>query len=143
MRMVNYACAGAVLCLHAFVFLSPRLAWGHGALAIGLPDSVADHGIAMGVSWNMPNVEAARKRALEECSGFQLAPVKTRALCKVVRTFSRQCVSFATDPKEGSPAWGWAVTKTLREAEMNALRSCKGTMMDFCIVTVAQCDTTP
>lgn len=143
MGMVNYCRAGAVLCLLAFVLLWPRLGRSHGALAIGLPDSVAGHGIAMGASWNMPTVDAARRRALEECSGFQLAPAKTRALCRVVRTFSRQCISFATDPEEGASGWGWAVAQDLTDAEMNALRACRSTMLEFCVVTVAHCDTTP
>lgn len=137
-------CRGyALLILLAFGMVFPDSARGYGALAIGLPEDVAEDGIAIGVSWNMPTPDTARSQALEQCLDFKTAPAKTRALCQVVRTYSRQCISVATDPEPGTEGWGWAVADSTSAAEMRSLRWCRSTMLQFCVITVAGCDASP
>ena len=144
-RMIHIKrrCATGVLLLLALETLSPRLVWGHGALAIGLPDDVAQDGLAIGVSWDMPTPDAARSQALQQCLDFKIAPEKTRALCRVIRTYRRQCVSIATDPEPGMAGWGWAIADTIGDADARALRLCRTTLLQFCLIAVAGCDTRP
>lgn len=142
MGIVKDRRAHSVLCLLAFAMLSPRLAWGHGALAIGIPDSVANDGFAIGFSWNTPTADIARVDALRACLDLKTASANARGLCRVVTTFSRQCFSVATD-HAGGAGWGWAVGRTIVDAEMNALRSCKSTVRQSCLIAAARCDTTP
>jgi hypothetical protein len=122
------------------VMLGPQAVWGFGAVAVGVPASVRDDGIAMGIAWNLPTAEAAAAAAHRECTQFTLAPMKTRALCKVVRTFERQCASIASDPAPGGEEWGWAVADTAHAAEERALRSCKTSLLKFCVIAVTGCD---
>jgi hypothetical protein len=120
--------------------LCPQAVWGFGAVAIGVPASVRDDGIAMGIAWNLPTAEAAAAAAHRECTQFSLAPPKTRALCKVVRTFEGQCATIASDPAPGGEEWGWAVASTAQAAEERALRSCKTSHLKFCVIAVTGCD---
>jgi Domain of unknown function (DUF4189) len=120
--------------------LSPLNAWPFGALALAVPESVHDEGIAMGMSWNMSSPQAAQREAQRQCVGFSSAPEKTRALCKVVRTFERECVAIASDPAPGGEEWGWAVAQTAQEAEQKALRSCRTGPLRFCIIAGSGCD---
>jgi hypothetical protein len=120
--------------------LWPLHAWAFGALALGVPQSIRDDGIAMGISWNMPTAQSAEREARRQCVEFHTAPEKTRALCKVIRTFDRKCVAIASDPGPGGEEWGWAVADSPSEAEKLALRSCKTSHLQFCIVAASGCD---
>jgi hypothetical protein len=131
-----------VLCLLALAMLSSRLSWGHGALAIGMPDSAATHGFSIGFSWNIPTLDIARVDALRACLNLTTASARARGLCRVVTTFSRQCFSVATD-HPGGGGWGWAVKSTIAEAEMSALSSCKSTVKQSCLIAASRCDTAP
>jgi hypothetical protein len=115
-------------------------AWAFGALAVGVPQSIREDGIAMGVSWNMPTAQSAEREARKQCAEFQAAPVKTRALCKVIRTFERKCAAIASDPAPGGEEWGWAVGDSASQAEQLALRSCKTNHLQFCIIAASGCD---
>jgi hypothetical protein len=126
--------------LLAAVTLCPSSGWAFGALALGVPESVRDQGIAMGVSWNLPTAQSAESEARRQCADFHTAPAKTRALCKVVRTFERQCVAIASDPAPGGEDWGWAVANSASDAEARALRSCKTSHLHFCIIAASGCD---
>jgi hypothetical protein len=122
----------------------PGLAAADGAIAVGLPRSVAKEGVALGTSWNYPTPEGARARALQECLSFMDAPPDTRKLCKVLQTFTRECVAIAIDPAAGTPGVGWAVAPTMDNAQSSALRRCQDTAgasrRQFCKVTVTHCD---
>src|SRR5262245_38322363 len=50
-----------------FAGLAPVTAAAHGALAIGLPQSVEHEGFAYGVTWDFPNVSEAAERAMKRC----------------------------------------------------------------------------
>ena len=118
--------------------LSINAAWGFGAVAVGQSQLPQD-GVAMGASWNGVTEDAARVAALQQCLESR-TPLKARALCKVVHTFSRQCVAIVADGQAGGWGWGWAVAPDLREAEGSARRLCAA---NSCLTTVAACDSTP
>jgi Domain of unknown function (DUF4189) len=122
------------------IILAPHAVWAFGAVALGVPPSVSEDGIAMGASWNLPTPEAAAAEARRRCAQFSDAPAKTRALCEVVRTFERQCVAIAADPAPGGEEWGWAVADTTEAAEERALRSCKTSHLRFCLIAASGCD---
>lgn len=95
-----------------------------GALAMGYSGSVSKDGIAVGAAWNEPNKEAARASALKRCQNYKPAP-KMAARCKVITTFSRQCVATAFDPKFGTPGAGVAIGPDKDSAEAVALAMCE------------------
>lgn len=129
------------LCVLLLALLSSGKVSAHGALAIGVPESVALDGLAMGFSWNKPTPDLASVDALRSCLDLKTAPAKARALCRVVSNFSRQCISIASDP--GGAGWGWAVALTIRDAQAKALGSCVPTASRSCVIAATHCDTSP
>lgn len=141
-RSILKDCRGhTVLWLFAFAMLWPSLAPAHGAVAVGIPDSVANDGFSIGMATDAPTADMARVESLRACLDSKTAPAKARGLCRVVTTFSRQCVSIAHDP--GGAGWGWAVERTIAEAQTMALRSCKSTVSKSCVIAHTHCDRTP
>lgn len=122
----------------------PGAADAEGALAVGLPEKVEKDGVALGTSWNYDTRDGAEARALKECLNFMDAPANTRALCKVIRTFKKECAAIALDPKAGTPGVGWAIRPETKDAEAAALEECKKTAgknrVKFCVVTTSKCD---
>jgi hypothetical protein len=122
----------------------PRAGAAEGALAIGLPKDVAKEGIAIGWVINSDTRDTAHERALRGCLDFKDAPATTRVLCKVIKTFRRECVAIALDPEEGTPGVGWAVAVSTQAAETDALAACVSTAgaerKQYCKVTVSLCD---
>ena len=122
-------------------------AWGFGAIAVGLPASVVEDGLAIGVSYSEDTADAAHVIALKRCQDFLDAPVRTRNLCRTLETFTNQCVSVALDPDAGTPGWGWAIATDRRDAEEGALRMCRSTAgaqrEGFCVTVNVRCDKTP
>jgi Domain of unknown function (DUF4189) len=137
----SFGWAGTVLCLMAAAS-SPAAAFG--AIAVGEPKSIAKGGLAVGYSTKYATKEQAEAAALKECLTFQPAPADTRALCKIVKTFEKQCVGVAIDPKGGTPGFGWAVMATKAEADDAAMSGCRDTAgksrVKFCQITVSKCD---
>jgi hypothetical protein len=43
----------------ALALLQSQAAWAHGALALGVPESVVKEGIAFGFAWNAPDADVA------------------------------------------------------------------------------------
>jgi hypothetical protein len=113
--------------------------WAFGAVAVGQQESAAN-GVAVGASWNAPSEDAARVHALQQCLDSKVTPMASRALCKVVHTFTRRCVSIVADQRPGGTGWGWAVEPDLAVAERRALALCNART---CASTVAACDSTP
>lgn len=127
--------------------LGAGVARADGAIAVGLPQDVAKDGVAIGTSWNYANPDGANARAMQECLSFQDAPADTRKLCRIVQTFSRECVAVAIDPEAGTPGVGWSVAATQPTAEDTAILNCRNTAgperQEHCKVTVSHCDGTP
>ena len=135
-------CRSAVfLSLLVLAVASPSSGWAHGALAIGIPESVRLNGFAIGFAWNKSTPDLARVDALRACLDLKTAPLQARGLCRVVTTFSRQCMSIANDP-DGA-GWGWAVEATREAAQAKALGSCVSTARKSCSIAATECDTTP
>jgi hypothetical protein len=122
--------------------LSAGPALPHGALAIGVPESVVLDGISVGFSWNAVSPEAARVEALRSCLDLKTASVQARSLCSIVTTFRHRCFSVAMD-HAGGGGWGWALDATVQGAEVKAVQSCKSTVQKRCLVAFAQCDVMP
>lgn len=126
----------------ATLALSAGTAASHGALAIGVPESVELDGISVGFSWNAGSPEVARIEALRSCLDLKNAPLRARSLCSIVTTFRQRCFSVAIDHLGGG-GWGWALDSTVEGAEAKALQSCKSTLQKSCLVAFAQCDVKP
>ncbi|HEY1632151.1 MAG TPA: DUF4189 domain-containing protein [Rhizomicrobium sp.] len=131
----------------AAVLLQSQTASPHGAIAVGQPSSVADGGVAVGYTWNYDNAGQAEADALKQCLSYMDAPDSTRALCKVVSSFSRKCVAISLDPNTGTEGFGWAVDATMSAASDRALAICRdsdgATNAAACNVPAQKCDTTP
>jgi hypothetical protein len=134
MTIVRTLAVGAI----ALAVFSVRAGSGMaaGALAVGEPDDVAKQGLSMYTEVNSETSERAQRLALEGCK--KIGSPASKALCKVVSTFSNQCAAEAMDPQEGTPGFGWAVANTSEEAKKQALASCRGTAgptrQDACVV---------
>ena len=123
----------------------PAAAFADGALAIGQPSDVANHGFAFGIVSNVSNSSQASNQALDLCRTAKGASSDARSVCKVVKTISQQCAAVAMDPKKGTPGAGWAVAYDKKTAESQALAQCYDTAgtgrQSFCVVSASQCDT--
>jgi hypothetical protein len=126
--------AGMIAVL-AFVIPEGSGCMAAGAIALGLPSSVAKQGVSMGFSTKRP-IDEAKTVALTECrnSGSSIS----KSLCKIVGTFNNQCVALAIDPKPDTPGFGWAIADSLQDAKDQALANCRDTAgrgrQDACIV---------
>ncbi|HKX18637.1 MAG TPA: DUF4189 domain-containing protein [bacterium] len=133
------AMAGAV------VVVWPVAALADGALAIGQPADVANHGFAFGIVSNASNASQASDQALDLCRTAKTASRDARNVCQVVKTLRQQCAAVAMDPQKGTPGVGWAVANDKKAAESQALAQCYDTAgtgrRSFCAVSVSQCDT--
>src|SRR5215510_9622082 len=127
-----------------FAGLAPVTAAAHGALAIGLPQSVEHEGFAYGVTWDFPNVSEAAERAMKRCREENV-PAKEH--CRVLRSFARECVAIAMDPAPGTPGVGWGIGPTREAASATASKMCHDTGGEsrraYCTVSNVECDTRP
>jgi hypothetical protein len=129
--------------LFAGAMVWPKPSGAEGAVAIGLPANVAKSGVALGYSTKHPTRERAEEVALEQC---RTAPASkaVQSLCRIVQTFTDQCVAFAIDPATGTPGYGWAVADDKEAASDAALQMCveksNPSRRKFCKVTSATCD---
>jgi hypothetical protein len=133
----------AVTALGCAALLQATAALAHGAIAVGQPSSVAEGGVAVGYTWNYDTSGEAEADALKQCLSYMDAPDSTRALCKVVRTFSHECVAISMDPNTGTEGFGWAVAGSQSEAYDRALGICKSSDGDAsaaCAVQAQKCD---
>jgi hypothetical protein len=147
MSSLSFGRASAVLAagLLGIVLLQPHRAAAEGAIAVGQPKDVAKDGYAYAYSTGKADTETARSEALETCrkpgSGKS---EQGRNLCKVVGTFTGECVAVAMDPGTGTPGVGWAIGGTLKIAEANAVARCKSTAGpgrgDYCKIDNSRCD---
>jgi hypothetical protein len=133
-----------VLFLIAASFI-PKITCAEGAVAVGSTGNVAKDGIAIGSSTDWPTKAEAIAHALKNCQTSQNAPAKVRALCKIVQTFTRQCFATATDPKDGTPGFGWALGPDQTTAKALALAACQASAGNdrrtFCESLETICDT--
>ncbi|HEV2283156.1 MAG TPA: DUF4189 domain-containing protein [bacterium] len=133
----------AVACAAAAAW--PVTASADGALAIGRPDDVADHGFAFGMVSNVANASQATDQALDLCRTAKTASGDARKVCQVVQTIHQQCAAVAMDPQKGTPGVGWAIANDKKAAETQALAQCYDTAgtdrRSFCVVSATTCDT--
>jgi hypothetical protein len=96
-----------------------------GAVAVGMPADVAKQGVSMGVSTKAHTMDEAKAKAVSDCK--TVGSPQSKALCKVVATFSNQCAALAEDPKPGTPGFGWAIADTSQAAKDQAMANCRDT----------------
>jgi hypothetical protein len=144
---MSFSCeriAQVAACLMAAAVAAPGSAAAFGAIAVGEPANIAKRGVALGLSYSYSIKEEAEASALKYCLNFKDAPADTRALCKLVKTFDKQCAAVALDPKNGTPGFGWAVMTNKAEAEKSAMDRCRETAgasrIKFCKLTNSECD---
>jgi len=118
------------------------------AFAAGILDDVAKNGVAAGDTFNSPSRDAAEADALKTCHNSTGGSADSRAVCKVIAHFDKQCLAVSDDPKAGTPGYGWAVADTATAANNQALQHCRDTAgadrAAYCeIVGTTDCDTQP
>jgi hypothetical protein len=124
----------------------PAAAGTAGALAVALPADVAKSGFSYGYSNNYADAAQASAHALDACRTTKDAAkdANLRSLCKVVQSYSNQCVAVAMDPAAGTPGVGWAVENDLQSAERKALGQCQETAgpgrRAACVIDHSACD---
>jgi hypothetical protein len=135
---------GAIAILLGLSLLRSQPADAEGALAVGLPQDVATQGFAFGAGWNWKSSDQAQAQALANCRNSPNTPDATRALCRVVRKFDRQCFAFAMDRDLGTPGVGWSVSVDRESAERAAMMACEDTAGEsrrqYCQIGLSQCD---
>lgn len=134
--------SASALVLTGLLIFVPATANATGALAIGEPKNLAD-GFASGWSVGQTSEDVANAKAYEQCRDKADAPDQIRALCKVVRTFTNQCVAIALDTEPGATGTGYAVAPSKAEAERKALDDCRataGNRAQHCRVINGGCD---
>lgn len=133
---------GFALVAMMFATLTWTPASAEGAIAIGTTNLVKD-GIAVGLSTDLGTSRAASRDAITQCKNSGVK-ASTRALCRVVKTFSGQCAAVAMDPKPGTPGFGVALGTTSKQAQKAALASCNNTAgigrRGQCRVAGSDCD---
>jgi hypothetical protein len=131
----------------ATIILLPGPARAMSALVAGIPDDVAHHGLAIGIAHDRNSRSTADAEALKKCLSFIYAPAETRALCKVIAHFDKQCLSVSFDPKPSTPGYGWAIADTAIAANNQALQNCRDTAgadrVAYCEISETDCDTQP
>jgi hypothetical protein len=142
LKFVAFCVAVLVAVAAGAALSSPASA--EAALAIGQPRDTARDGIAFGFALNHRSRASAEAEALRQCREFRDAPPSTRALCRLVQSFSGQCLAIALDTKPGVHGEGWAIDYNQQAAEQRALDGCRATASpsrrQFCVITAAQCD---
>jgi hypothetical protein len=107
-----------------------------GALAAGVPADVAKQGLSLYTEVNSATSKRAQDLAIVGCKS--IGSSASKALCKVVATFSNQCAAEAMDPQNGTPGFGWAVANNSADAKKQALAKCRATAgptrQDACVV---------
>lgn len=133
------AVAAALACM-----FSVHGAIASGAIAIGEPPDVAKDGLAVGIVVNMASEAKAAETALTNCRSFKEVSQSTRDLCKVVKTFTGECVATAYDPKPSTPGWGWSTGFTKFVAADVAMANCRlsagADRARYCAAATTMCD---
>lgn len=150
MRLIRNGKSGQLISLSAAVMVMAALAWpsvgrAEGALVVGKPDNVVEDGIAFGYANDKATADEAIRRAMEECHSAPSSKA-AQARCTLVRSYHNECVAIAMDPKAGTPGAGWAVEKTLYEAQRTAMDNCNTTAgpdrQGKCEPSASHCDGT-
>ncbi len=133
-----------VILIICFMIVASNSALAFAALAIGQSNSITKDGIALGHVFDKATKEQAEAEALSACKDFQRVKPAIRNLCKIIKTFEKQCLATALDPKAGTPGFGWAVMTEKASAESAAMEDCRSTAgksrVKFCKVDISFCD---
>jgi hypothetical protein len=116
--------AALLLAIATLMAVAVNTARAAGALAIGRCG-------AFGESFDFLSAEAARKSALEQCSG---------ATCRVVASVRRGCAALAVDFVNPCGSHGWGKSAELGHAQNAALRACYRTGGKECVIRTFFCD---
>lgn len=115
-----------------------------GAIAVGKGGDVVKSGIAVGLSTDFRTAKGASTDALAQCRRSAQVKASTRALCKVVKTFKKQCAAVAFDPRPGKTGFGWGLGATKWQANAAAVASCNAAagkgQQGFCKAFGSDCD---
>jgi hypothetical protein len=132
-----------VILAAALAGISWSAAFADGAIAVGKPANVAKNGIAVGLSTDFSSIKAASADAMSQCKRGEVK-ASTRALCRVVKTFTKQCAAVAFDPLPATSGFGWGLGATKSKARAAALASCNQSAdpgrKGACKVFGADCD---
>ena len=132
--------------LSGFWILSAAPGAADGAVAIGVPSSVVNNGVAQGYSVRAKTPDEAREVAMGYCGDVKKSSKEAVALCKVVKIFRDQCVALALDPQPGTPGYGWGIGIDKDAAGKASLAMCLDTAgvdrRKFCKVIASDCDGT-
>lgn len=137
-------CAIASAVLPALALFMSHPSSAASAFAAGIPDDVAQKGVALGEGYNYPTREQAEARAMSECTETKDADAEVHALCKIIDHFDGRCLAVALDPKAGTPGWGWAIADTANDVNDQALSQCRASAgadrAPYCTITISVCD---
>lgn len=130
---------GGLLVMTAHALASGN-AMAEGALAVGVTSDLSE-GSAVGYAFDRTTREKATAEALKECQTTDVGTAKTRARCRVVATFKREC--FAVAMTQTAPGFGWATGPDKATAEQRAITACRPTAGrgSLCKVATSGCDT--
>ena len=94
-----------------------------GALALGMPENDPNRGFRWSIHVNTPDAGTV---AMQDCHAAKNP--KIGAACKLIRTFSDQCVAVAVNADGPVPvsAAGWAIEKDSESARRAAIAMCEG-----------------
>ena len=127
---------------------APNRSIAAGALAVGLPPDVVKGGFTYGYSNNKTDANQAGATALDQCRSTKDAKsdAHLQSLCKVIQSYSNQCVAVAMDPLAGTPGVGWSIAADAHTAQAQALAACEKTAgpgrAAACVVDHFACDGT-
>lgn len=96
-----------------------------GATALAMPADIATDGVYIYSAVNFDTVAEAKESAMAGCRRGANSTI--RSLCKIVATFSNQCVAQALDPQNGTPGFGWALAEDSVSAKRQAIDNCRDT----------------
>jgi hypothetical protein len=93
-----------------------------GAIAIGVPADVARDSISIWTAVKEAATDQATEKALAGCKA--VGSNASKALCKIVATYSNQCAAAAFDLQSVTPGWGWAIADNSMAAKKQAMTNC-------------------
>jgi hypothetical protein len=128
----------------ALTALSWTAASADGAIAVGQTGTAPRHEVAVGLSTDFANPNAAAADALARCKSSAGVKASTLRRCKVVQTFKNKCAAVAMDPLAGSNGFGYGIASSKTRARNTAIAQCAQTAgrnrASACRILGTECD---